>query len=442
MKCGKIMPYSYFSFIRSGGLIFWTGFPYSIMLSEREKIDLIAQITLDINKVKDIDILLERILTNVRKFSNADAGSIYLKEGNELKFSYTQNETLQQRLDRGKKLIFNTYSIPIDDNSIAGYAAKERKVLNIPDVYNMNNGQPYTWDSHFDILSDYRTRSMLTVPMTDQREDLLGVMQVINARDNRGEVIPFAQSDEPLIQHLAMTAALSVDRAQMTRDIILRMISMAELRDPKETSSHVNRVAAYSVELFEEWAKRKGWASEQIERQKDSLRMAAMLHDVGKIAITDLILRKPSPLTKDEFEIMKSHTYVGACLFRNVRSGFEELAAEVALNHHEKWDGTGYPGHIDPITGKALPGFEGNNGHPRPKKGNEIPIFGRIVAVADVYDALCSPRSYKEPWNESRILEEMRSLSGTHFDPEVIDVFFSCLDAMQFVAKRYPDEDV
>jgi len=211
------------------------------MLSERQKIDLIAQITLDINKVKDIDILLERILTNVRKFSNADAGSIYLKEGDELKFSYTQNETLQQRLDHGKKLIFNTFSIPIDDNSIAGYAAKERKVLNIPDVYNMNNGQSYTWDSHFDILSDYRTRSMLTVPMTDQRGDLLGVMQVINARDEQGEVIPFAQSDEPLILHLATTAALSVDRAQMTRDIILRMISMAELRDPKETSSKNGR---------------------------------------------------------------------------------------------------------------------------------------------------------------------------------------------------------
>ena len=144
----------------------------------------------------------------------------------------------------------------------------------------------------------------------------------------------------------------------------------------------------------------------------------------------------------DEYEIMKTHTYVGARLFRNMQSDFDEMALEVALNHHEKWDGTGYPGHIDPITGKALPGFEGNNGHPRPKKGKEIPIFGRIVAVADVYDALCSPRSYKEPWNESRILEEMSSLSGTHFDPEVVDAFFSCLDGMRFVAKRYPYEDV
>ncbi len=412
------------------------------MLTEREKINLIARITLDINEVKDVDLLLERILTNVRKFSSADAGSIYLKEGDELKFSYTQNDTLQQRLALGKKLIYNTFSIPINKNSIAGYAAKERKVLNIPDVYKINNGQPYAWDSHFDELSDYRTRSMLTVPMTDQRGDLLGVMQIINAQNDQGKVIPFAKSDEPLIVHFAATAALSVDRALMTRDIILRMISMAELRDPQETSGHVNRVAAYSVELFEEWARRQRWEPDQIERQKDSLRMAAMLHDVGKIAISDLILRKPTALTEDEFEIMKSHTHLGASLFRNTRSGFEELAAEVALNHHEKWDGTGYPGHIDPYTAKPLPGFEGNNGRPRPKRGEEIPIFGRIVAVADVYDALCSRRSYKEPWDESRILEEMNKLSGSHFDPKIMEAFFSCLDGMRFVAKRYPYEEV
>jgi HD-GYP domain-containing protein (c-di-GMP phosphodiesterase class II) len=412
------------------------------MLTEREKIDLIARITLDINEVKDVDLLLERILTNVRRFSSADAGSIYLKEGDELKFSYTQNDTLQQRLAFGKKLIYNTFSVPINRNSIAGYAAKERKLLNIPDVYKINNGQPYTWDSHFDQLSDYRTRSILTVPMTDQRGDLLGVMQIINAQNDQGEVIPFAKSDEPLIVHFAATAALSVDRALMTRDIILRMISMAELRDPQETSVHVNRVAAYSVELFEEWARRQRWEFDQIERQKDSLRMAAMLHDVGKIAITDLILRKPTALTEDEFEIMKSHTHLGASLFRDTRSDFEELAAEVALNHHEKWDGTGYPGHIDPYTAKPLPGFEGNNGHARPKRGEEIPIFGRIVAVADVYDALCSRRSYKEPWDESRILEEMNKLSGAHFDPKIMEAFFSCLDGIRFVAKRYPYEEV
>jgi len=276
------------------------------MLSEKEKIDLITQISLDINQVKDLDLLLERILTNVRRFFNADAGSIYLKQADELKFSYTQNATLKNRLGPGKKLIYNTFSIPINNMSIAGYVAKNCKAVNIPDVYQIGYSVPYSFDANFDKLSRYKTCSMLTVPMTNQRGDVLGVMQIINAQDDKGKIIPFSRFDESLITHFATSAALAVERAQMTRNIILRMISMAELRDPKETGAHVNRVGAYSVEIFEQWARKKGISQEDVERQKDVLRMAAMLHDVGKVAISDLILKKPARLSIDEFKIIKS----------------------------------------------------------------------------------------------------------------------------------------
>jgi HD-GYP domain-containing protein (c-di-GMP phosphodiesterase class II) len=412
-----------------------------IMLSEKEKIELITQISLDLNEAKDIDHLLERILTNVRAVFNADAGSIYLKDGDKLRFSYTQNDTLQKRLKPGRKLIYSTFSIPINNQSIAGFVAKNLTMINISDVYNMGNTVPYTWDSHFDRLSKYRTQSMLTIPLTNQHRDLLGVMQLLNAKDESGNIIPFSPSDEPLIMHFATSAALAVDRAQITRNIILRMISMAELRDPTETAPHVNRVAAYSVEIYEEYATKKGIAPEEVQRSKDVLRMAAMLHDVGKIAISDLILKKTDRLTPEEFAIMKSHTFLGARLFRDMRSDFDEVAAQVALNHHEKWDGTGYPGHIDPYTEKPLRGHGGPRGRPLPKRAEEIPLFGRIVAVADVYDALCSRRSYKEPWDESRILEEMHQLSGKHFDPEIVEAFFSCLEVLKALAKRYPDDN-
>jgi len=410
------------------------------MLSEKEKLDLITRISLDINEVKDLDILLERILSRVRRFFNADAGSIYLREDDKLRFSYTQNDTLQRRLPPHQKLIYNTYSIPINHHSISGYVAGNNEVVNIADVYRMTGSEPYTFDPQFDRLSNYRTTSMLAVPLTNQHHEVLGVMQIINAQNDRGEVVPFAKSDEPLIRHFATSAALALDRAQMTRNIILRMIKMAELRDPTETRSHVNRVASYSVEIYETWAHTKKVLQEEIDKQRDTLRMAAMLHDVGKVAISDLILKKPGRLTAGEFEAIKSHTYLGARLFLDPRSDFDDRAAEVAMNHHERWDGTGYPGHIDIGTGQPSAGFQGPDGAPLGKKREEIPIFGRIVAVADVYDALRSRRAYKEPWEESRIMEEMHRSSGAHFDPDVLEAFFACLDNLKSIATRYPDE--
>ena len=409
------------------------------MLSEKEKFELMTQISLDLNEVKDIDLLLDRILTNALRFFNADAGSIYLTAGAELKFSYTQNNTLQKRLKRGRKLFFNTFTIPIDNHSIAGFVAKNLKTVNIPDVYEIPSVVSYTFDSYFDKRAKYRTQSMLTVPMTSQRKNLLGVMQLINALDDKGNVVPFSPSDESLISHFATTAALALAQAQMTRNIILRMISMAELRDPEETGPHVNRVAAYAVEIYETWAAEKGLSAEEIERKKDPLRMAAMLHDVGKVAISDLILKKADRLSPEEFAIMKSHTYLGARLFKNMQSDFEEAAAQVALNHHEKWDGTGYPGHMDPFTATTLPGYETANGAALPKRREEIPLYGRIVSVADVYDALSSKRSYKEAWDEDRVIEEIRRLSGKSFDPDMVDAFLDCLDTLKAIAKRYPD---
>ncbi len=409
-------------------------------MDEKEKIDLITRISLDINEVKDIDLLLERILTNVRLFFHADAGSIYLKQGSRLKFSYSQNNTLQQKLPAGKKLIYSTYSIPVNNRSIAGYVALNKELISIDDVYETDKSVPYVFDSSFDEISGYRTRSMLTVPITNQRDDILGVLQVINAMDGDGNIISFSESDHPLVKHFATSAGLAIERAQTTRNIILRMISMAEMRDPRETGAHVNRVASYSVEIYETWARKNGVAQEEIEMQKDLLRMAAMLHDVGKVAISDLILKKPARLTIDEFEIMKTHTYLGARLFRNMQSDFDAVALEVALTHHEKWDGTGYPGQSESKEDIDAEQYIDKNSKNFPIRGKDIPLFGRIVAIADVYDALCSQRVYKKPWDEDDALKEIRNCSGTHFDPDLVDAFFDSYDMLRAIARKYPDE--
>jgi len=162
-----------------------------------------------------------------------------------------------------------------------------------------------------------------------------------------------------------------------------------------------------------------------------------MLHDVGKVAISDTILKKPDRFTPEEYKIMQTHTVYGAGLFTSTNSQMDDLALEIALTHHENWDGTGYPGWVDPLSGEIIKADD--EGRPLGRKGEEIPLGGRIVAVADVYDALCSKRVYKEPWGEEDVLKEMRKLSGTKFDPELIEIFFEILPNIKQTQNHFPD---
>ena len=411
------------------------------MLSEKEKLDSLTHLGIELNQISDLDILMEHVLTRARQFANADAGSIYISQGTWLHFSYTQNETLQQQLPKGEKLIYSTFKIPIDEKSLAGYAALTGRPLNIDDVYNLDPTLPYSFHKDFDEKVGYRTSSILTIPLRNSGGNILGILQIINARKINGQITAFSKSDERIMHHFASVAAVALERAQMTRALILRMISMAEMRDPRETGSHVNRVAGFAVELYEEWALRRKLEQKIIDKTRDTLRMAAMLHDVGKVATSDLILRKPARLSADEYEIMKEHTVYGARLFLNKQSDFDEAAAIVALNHHEHWDGTGYPGHVDFRTGRPLNGYILPDGRPRGKKATEIPIFGRIVALADVFDALSSKRIYKEPWDDREILSQIEKSAGSHFDPELVEIFFSRYEVLRSIRKRYREEE-
>jgi response regulator RpfG family c-di-GMP phosphodiesterase len=408
------------------------------MLDEQQKLKRIIDFGLEITHVKDLDLILERILTEARQLANADAGSIYIKGNGLLHFNCTQNATQQKQLPPGRKLIYSTFTIPVDNKSIAGYVAASGTHLNIEDVGRLPDTVPYSFNRQYDVLSGYHTRSVLTIPLKTPRDDIVGVLQLINALDDSGRVTPFAAADEPLINSFGNHAATAIERAQMTRSIILRMVRMAELRDPEETGGHVSRVAAYSMEIYETWALKKGMPPHEIERNKDVLRMAAMLHDVGKIAISDSILKKPDRLDSSEFETMKQHACLGARLFGDKNSDFDEAAYLVALTHHERWDGGGYPGHVDPADGRPLPGYELANGAARGKLGEEIHPFGRVTAIADVYDALFSKRSYKTPWEESKIIALFQQEAGKQFDPEMVEAFFSCLEMLQNISKRYP----
>jgi len=150
------------------------------------------------------------------------------------------------------------------------------------------------------------------------------------------------------------------------------------------------------------------------------------------VAIADALLKKRGPLDNDEYLQMQRHVILGARLFRNSTSDWDDMAAEIALNHHEKWDGSGYPGRVEDVSGDEW--------RPGPgKKGEEIPLFARIVALSDVYDALTSSRAYKECWPEARVTQYIRDQRGKQFDPELVDVFFSIYDVIRAIQLKYAD---
>ena len=401
--------------------------------SDKNILKEILKISEEIHNIADIDILLDKILLEVRHFTNAEGGSIFMVEDDKLRMSYTQNDLIFAG-NPAARYKYQNQEIPFDEKSIAGATVKQGKILEFKDVYKMSADCGCNFNSDFDRASGYRTKSMISIPLKSVRNRVIGVMQIINAKSPEGKIITFNEQDELFISYFANDAATAIEKAKLTRSMVLRMLKMVEFRDPKETGEHVNRMGAYSVEIYQKWAQKRGFPEELIRRFKDKLRIASMLHDVGKVAISDQILKKPGKLEPEEFDKMKMHSIYGFRLFSQKESEHDAMAAEIALTHHEKWDGSGYPGKMDDyLTCEAVAAGNG-------KKETEIPITGRIAAVADVYDALISKRVYKDAWQEDRVLEYMKQSAGTHFDPEVVEAFFDIYDVIKAIRGQYNDE--
>ena len=199
-----------------------------------------------------------------------------------------------------------------------------------------------------------------------------------------------------LLEHDRLEAEVlrrTQDIRQREEEIALRLVSAAESRDI-DTGAHVRRIGLYSAAI----ARALGWSAPRIE----DLRMAAPMHDIGKIGIPDSILLSPGRLSPEQWIVLRTHTTIGAALLEGSDVPLLQMACEIALHHHEWWDGSGYPEGI---------------------AGADIPEAARIVAVADVYDALVNRRPYKDALPEQAALEEMAAERGTHFDPAVFDAF-------------------
>lgn len=227
------------------------------------------------------------------------------------------------------------------------------------------------------------------VPITDKSGNVVDILAVLN--------------------DITAILELSEEIENTQKEIVYHIGEMAEERS-KETGLHVKRVAYFSEILANAYG--------LSERDVHTLKLAAPMHDVGKIAIPDNILNKPGKLTTEEFEVMKTHSQIGHDLFKDSKRPILKAAATVALEHHEKYDGTGYPNK---------------------KKGEDIHIYGRIVAIADVFDALGCDRVYKKAWELERILELFKVERGKHFDPELVDIFFNHLDKFLKIREEFKD---
>jgi HD-GYP domain-containing protein (c-di-GMP phosphodiesterase class II) len=329
--------------------------------------------------------------------------------------------------------VYSLTRLPVNRKSLAGYVAEAGEPLIIDDVYDIKSDVSYSFNASFDRKTSYRTRSIMVVPLSAPEQGVVGVLQLINAKDERGGVVPFSMRDKEVVSRFAQAAAVAIDKARDAREMVLRMVDIAEMRDPYETTEHARRVGAYATEIYQVWAERRGIPPEEINKNKGALRTAAILHDVGKIAISDTILRKPGALTYEEKVQMRYHTIYGARLFRHSINPWDRACEEVTLGHHERWDGTGYPGHIEDIYADRVYLGEG-------KRGEEIPVFARIVSIADVYDALVSRRSYKPPWKNEHALKHIHMQAGRHFDPELVDIFVQIHEIMRAIRARFPDK--
>jgi putative two-component system response regulator len=227
-------------------------------------------------------------------------------------------------------------------------------------------------------------------------------------------------------QYLSAEVARRTEQVQIIQDVtIMAMASLAETRD-HATGNHLRRTQYYVRALAKKLNSMPRYASEFDEQTIESLYKSAPLHDIGKVGIPDAILLKPGKLTPEEFEIMKTHTILGrdtilaAEKMIDAPSTFLKYAREIAMSHQEKWDGTGYPEGL---------------------KGDAIPISARLMALADVYDALISRRVYKPALRHDMAVTMIREGRGKHFDPAITDAFLLIQDEFRAIAERYVDPE-
>jgi putative nucleotidyltransferase with HDIG domain len=358
---------------------------FAIHNEEIRRLEALTSASSVVNSTLDLKPLLKLVMELAARTLRAEASAILLKDkaSGDLLFDTATGEAADRvqtiRVPRGQ--------------GIAGHVAETGESLLVPDC-----SQDPRFFKAADEKSKFVTRNIIAVPLV-ARGETIGVVEVLN-RLGGGTFTP---EDMALLQALAHQSAVAIQNAQLFQDVQESFLStvkaLAQAVDAKDsyTAGHSSRVTLYSTIIAEELGLN--------EAEVRKVRLAGLLHDVGKIGIRDSVLSKPGHLTDEEFSVMKSHPTVGAGILKPVVQLADVIPG--VLSHHERYDGKGYPQGL---------------------QGEAIPLLGRIIGVADAFDAMTSDRVYRPRLSDEVAIAELKKHSGTQFDSRVVKAFFSAYD--------------
>jgi len=358
----------------------------------------LMEVGIHLSSMPDRRKMLDMILHEARSLARAEAGSLFVQRQQRLRFVAAQND----RLGKGAlSKVFLDHEIPATRESLAGFVASTGQVVNIPDTEAMSPDWPFRINRDFDHASGYHTKSILAIPLHRPDGSCVGVLQLLNRLDSGGNVVPFPSAESSGILSLASMAAVTIHNALLQEDLkaahldtIIRLSVVVEHRD-NATAQHIRRISQTAKLVAEAMG---------LDRHRvELIECAAPMHDIGKVGIPDRILHKPSTLTPEERKSVQQHTLIGADILGHPQNELIAMAHDIAISHHERWDGEGYPYGL---------------------AGREIPLPGRIVCLADVFDALLSKRCYKNAYSIETVRDIIRAERGKQFDPAVVDAYF------------------
>ena len=356
--------------------------------ASRKSLDVLLDVTRRLMTVTDLDALLRLIAEATTSMVEAERATIYVVD--------RERQEYWSRVALGEGMGEIRFPIGV---GIAGTVAKTGETINIADPYADPRFSPES-----DRRTGFRTRNLLTLPMTSHDGTVIGVFQAVNKREGA-----FTAEDEATLASLAASAAVAVENAQLVsaqkrlwQSLIETLATTVDARD-QQTAGHSKRVTRYAAVIGQEL----GLTPAELER----LQAAALLHDYGKIAVRDRFLQKPGKLDDAEFAYMRAHAEkTGEFLaYLQFPPDMREVPA-IAAQHHERMDGKGYP---------------------RGLSGDAILVGARIVAAADVFDALTAPRYYKPAYPLAKTLEIMDGMAGSHLDPAVMAAVHRALPVLE-----------